>query len=257
MKFFSIKKTFSFLFIFSLVFYFSSCQKLKKHEVSPEGKIILEASENTHSQKAETTRIWNPENEKIFVIYGYAFNSPEFTEKADKVLSERFGLEENEGLIVSLVFPDDFKNRISNLYEMANERNTRGIIILGAPENTHRVLARLQDFWNEEIPYPVFSFFPQDEILATEGVCDFILENMHKSAEESAAEGEDLTFDEKYVTELLIRSVEYMMALKSPLPLSSELSLHVQSICGSGKKIKRYIDGETGLQSINHYILQD
>ena len=48
-----------------------------------------------------------------------------------------------------------------------------------------------------------------------------------------------------------------MLLFEKPLKSNSELRIHVNNIAGANYKIKRYVDPETGLSSINHFIIEN
>ena len=46
-----------------------------------------------------------------------------------------------------------------------------------------------------------------------------------------------------------------MALLNGPLPMNDKLREHIQNIAGEAV-IKRYVDHDTGIQSMNHYVLE-
>ena len=56
---------------------------------------------------------------------------------------------------------------------------------------------------------------------------------------------------------ILDNAIDYMLLTKKPLKSDAKLLGHVTNIAGDEYKIKRYIDPETGLSSINHFIIED
>ena len=209
---------------------------------------------------SETIAKYSPESGLICVLFGYGFNSQEFYDDAIEKLSKRYGLADNGGIILPVSFPAAVKGRISNLYDIINERDIKGIILLGAPDGTHKTLGRLKDDWKEEeatgheVPYPVFSFMPQDDILGQESNCDFVLEYEQNTVLTEEDENINIIIDET-AEEIVMRAVRYIEELPAPLPHDTNLYSHVQAIVGE-KKVRRYTDGETGLQSINHFIIE-
>lgn len=213
---------------------------------------------------------WHPEDGYICIVFGYGFNNPEFHEDAIKKLQEKYGLEEDGGIIIPLIYPDSLNGRISNIYDIITEHKTKGVILLGAPENTHRTLTKLRAAWQEpsaaeadgteesqpdgQQPYPIFSFMPQDDILGQESNCDFVLEYERSSSIEEELNQETELLD-KTVEQILIRAVRYIDEHKDPLPPDDKLHAHVQTIVGD-HKIHRYTDSESGLQAINHFVIE-
>src|SRR5574344_1171281 len=240
------------------LFLTASCSKSEKQIINSEGALDIQPKE-TSQKESKTTKNWNNSDGVICVLLGYGFNDKTFDEETFTNLSNEFGLEQNGGLICPLVYPDDFKKgnsaRISELYYMINEKNIKGILLLGAPENTNSVLARIQDDWNGKPPYPVFSLFPQDDVLGMEATCDFVLDYERSAKEDVLNEETTLSID-KNIEKILINSVRYIAELPASLPLDKDLSTHVQQIVGEDKKVRRFTDSETGLQSMNHFVIE-
>ena len=244
------------LFAFAvLALVVTGCKKEQAEPVYEDGTLILTPTER-FDNSTEQLKIWNESQEVICVLFGYGFNSPEFYDDAIARLENLFGLEEENGLIWPVLYPDDVRNRIANLYDMVNARNIKGIIIMGAPEKTHSVLARLQEFWDNDMPYPVFSLFPQDDTLGMESTCDFVLDYERTHEDEADTKEMEQTID-KTAEDILVNAIKYIVELPSPahLPYDDDLHDHVQTIVGE-KKVRRYTDSETGLQSINHFVME-
>lgn len=215
---------------------------------------VLPADEKD-SEGMDNGAMWSSNEGLVCIMFGYGFNSESFRKETLSLLDKEYGLAENGGIIWPLVYPDDFRNRIMNLYDLVNEQNIRGIILLGAPERTHYALAKLQDDWDGFTPYSIFSFFPQDDILGEESTSHFVLEYTRGITDE-ANEGEtELKIDED-AEEILSRAVKYIMDLPSPLASDSELFSHVQFIAGN-RKVRHYIDSETGLHAVNHFVMEE
>ena len=53
---------------------------------------------------------------------------------------------------------------------------------------------------------------------------------------------------------LLISAVEYAAELPFVLPQDSDRYYHVQAVAGK-RKVARYVDSETGIQSRNHFVI--
>ncbi len=250
----------AFLFVSALFF---SCQKQEEVYEDSGDEILLqvtEAAENITDAgfslpRGNCNARWNGNEGIIVLLFGYGFNNEAFYTSTKKLLSEEFGLYSDGGIILPLRYPDDFRNRISNLYEIINEQNVRGIIMMGAPERTHAALAKLQDDWEGQPAYSIFSFFPQDDILGEESTCNFVLEYARGTTDEATDGETELKIDED-AGEILCRSVNYIMSLPSPLKADSELIRHVQFIAGN-RKVHRYTDSETGLQSVNHFVMEE
>ena len=137
-----------------------------------DGSVTLLQSQDAAAQLEEEPKMWHETHKKICILYGYDHNSPEFVKETNAALFKKYGNAKEGGAILPVVFPDDFKKGnkvyITNLTFLLEDVELQGIILLGAPEGTHYAIARLQDSWGGTLPYPVFSLFPQDDIL---GIC--------------------------------------------------------------------------------------
>ena len=233
-----------------------SCNKEKK--TAP----VVEEENHTPARlkniESDTQRYL--EGKQVFVLLGYGYNEAAFAEKTKADIDEKFGLknEEGEGLVHVAVFPDDFMKgttaRISLLYNMLEEENLAGIVILGAPEATNVPLARLQDKYDGAYPYPVFSLFPQDDMLGSEATALFVLDYAQKTgilAEEEVEHLPDFDADT-----LIENSIQTMLNPREPIPATEDLMSFVQKIVGPNRTITRYVDTESGLQSQNHFIFE-
>lgn len=203
---------------------------------------------------------WHITNKKILVIFGYDFNKPEIVKEIKTSLGNRFGLSEDGGLISTIIYPDDFKHPqrgyVTELTSyLATEDELSGVIILGAPENTHIALARHQDFWNQNVPYPVITFFPQDEILGLEATCDLVIDK--GQAAEITGEIVQDEVESEFFTEsvqIISNAIHYVSLLDGALEANNSLKGHVSQMM-KNKKLHHFTDPETGLQSVNHFVL--
>ncbi len=276
-----VEKLFTVLLCGLAAFMCQSCEKKSAEETvqSVAGSIKIKVQEASPRNYSDMAR-YSPEDGIICVLLGYGFNSADFLEDFLVILEERYGLEEDGGIILPVVFTEDIMeefltiSKISSLYDIVNERNVKGIILLGAPEGTHRYLGKLRQDWDERPPYAIFSFMPQDDVMGEEFNCDFVLEyERNASPEEEEVEVKAI---DKTAEQIVLRAVRYMEDLPNDiynpdsvrLPAGSEkhsfrnsifsdkdLHSHVQSIVGE-KKVRRYVDGETGIQSINHFVIE-
>ncbi len=197
----------------------------------------------------------------IAILFGYGYNEEEVKTPILADLDTHFGLdsEEKQGLIITFTYPDDFmhsgKERISRLVEHLEEENLAGLIIVGAPEGTANAIGKLQD--NEEsrkLPYPVFSLLPQDDVLASESVSDFVLDYAQKTNPlESTETAVTINID---MAKLLTDSIVSMINLRAPLAADENLQPFVQNLIGKDHNVSRYVDSETGLKSANHFIFE-
>lgn len=202
-------------------------------------------------------------NKRILVLFGYDFNSPEIVQELTLQLSKKFGLDSDGGLIYPIVYPTDFKHNFrdySNEFAailQSNERELAGVVILGAPEKTHIALAKNQDKWNQKVPYAVVALFPQDEGLGLESTCDFVLDkgqtgHFQNIGENGTEEIESATIKE--APEILINTINYIQKIKGHLDCDSKIQQHAKQMF-KNFKVLHYIDTETGLPSVNHFVL--
>lgn len=241
-----------------LSLFFISCQKEKINISNTSSSFELLDSDFSSFNSSNS---WHITNKRICVLFGYNFNTPEVKDSILQILSAQYGLSSEDGLITPLVYPDDFKHNgksvASDLYSFLNkeEETFSAVIILGAPENTHVALARNQDFWNMNVPYPVIALFPQDEVLGLESTCDFVVEK----AQEAELEGTVLNEENEAEfiiesPEILTETIDYLLDFDSTFAKNGDLSVHLNQMY-KNRKLRHYIDPESGLQSINHFIL--
>ena len=199
--------------------------------------------------------VWHNEEGVICVLFGHGFNDEHFILDATQKLSSEYGLEEDGGLVFLLSYPEDFKGKISNLHSLLDEKVVKGLIILGAPEGTHNELAHIEEDWDENVPYPIFSFFPRDDMLGQESTCNFVLEYARTGTEDDSLFQEEHEGLDATAETIVIKAVRYMAELPGPLPPDKDLHSHVQAIAGN-IPVHRYTNRETGIQSINHFVME-
>lgn len=246
-------------------FGFLGCTK-DPYEADSENSVILELSDSSCDELISKPQQWHITNKRLCVVFGYNFNDKEKSQEIIDLLQRKYGLAEDGGLIYPLIFPDDFKSggrSYQNNFRLILQNdieNLIGVIILGAPENTHYALARNQDFWNMYVPYSVVALFPQDDILGLESTCTFVLEKGQSAlfnGETSNEVNENIESTDLSITEapdILVRTIDYLLTVEGPLEKDLSLSNHVFSMYNT-YQIHHYSDPETGLQSINHFIL--
>ena len=221
---------------------------------------IAENAYYAESSGAESAvQLWHPSMERICILFGYGYNDSEFTEKMIADLEKRYGSSADGGLIIPLIFPDDFKKGgrtyVTELSDLLEDENVCGIILLGAPDGTHKAVARLQDYFGGTLPYPVFSFFSQDDVLAMEDSSDILIDKAQKAKIDGMVDHEDeLTFVEE-VPQILKTAVHIMALSDSPFEKNAAL-LEIAKKLACGVKIERYVDADTGLVSVNHFVLE-
>lgn len=249
-----IKKTLSILA--AAVILISGCSN-KKQEITADS-IPLEIKTSLETLE-DYTQIWHATNKKIAVVLGYGVNSDEVSQAIINELSERYGLEKDSGLIMPLVYPKDFrhgaKGYSSDLAAILNseEIDFAGVVIVGAPENTHKALAQNQDNWTMRLPYPVISIYPQDDVLGMESCCDLVFDKAGQEEEIGKSEETTAIFSADEIVPLLKNAIDYMGALEGPVK-TNQLE-HAKNMFPQ-YSIRRYSDPESGLLAINHFILK-
>ncbi|MBQ3671299.1 MAG: hypothetical protein II921_07475 [Treponema sp.] len=246
----------SFTTLFSL-----GCKKEKKYSDRHLTDVVSENKPDKIKtlDKAATT---NLEGKNIAVVLGYGYNKTEEVEKITETLNKDYGVEtaESKGLVSIFVYPDDFlvsgKPRISKLGDLVSEKTLLGMIIIGAPEGTHLALSKIEDATEtNSVNYPVISLFPQDDnFLGTESTATFVLDYAHKTA---TIDSEVTDFIPNFSAELLLsNTIQAIINLKEPLKPESDLLKFVQNLTGKNRIVRHYVDSETNLQSINHFVFE-
>lgn len=228
---------------------FSSCGNEREAPVAgltdaDSAALIIEESEQKIDEPALKAR-HVPDNGTVWVVFGYGYNDDDFYEEFSARLESRYSF------VRTLRFPEDFHNRISNLREYVTSPELKGIIIAGAPDGTHYAIASLLEQWDYRPTFNVFSFFPQDDILGQEGTCNFVLD--HAVSSKISLEDEKQIMD-RDIEKLICSAVEYCALAPSSFPADNDLHAHVQSVIGE-RKVRRYVDAETGIQSKNHFVI--
>ena len=235
-----------------LAFVSVSCAKKNTDTAVVYSDDVIEINPSDVSIERNHSVKWSDDEGIVLVVFGYGFNDSEFLAEAKRVISSAYGLSENGGLVRCVVFPDDLHNRISNFRQIVDENNVRGIIVFGAPEGCHLTFAKIREDRNNNPLFSIFSFFPQDDVLGQEGTCSFVLD--HESAGGVNLEEQGQVMDED-IFNILVSAIRYAALLPSELPVDGALHSHVQSIVGH-RKVHRYVDGETGIQVRNHFVIE-
>ena len=246
-----MKTRLSIFFAFTAILLFSifSCTEKKESLKNQMGDIILTPE---LVEKTERTPIWNYTDKKIILVLAHSFNDEEFISNATELIKKTFGLAQDGGAVYIMTYPADFKHgnseRLTNLKDKVEELDAKGVIIFGAPLDTHTVLGKIQDNYDGNHTFPVFSLFPQDDILGTESVSDIVIEHERK---EGGTESEDV---DKLSLTYVKNSVELMLENIDNDLQNSDLTLLAEKIV-QNNDIKHYVDGETGLSAINHFVI--
>ena len=227
---------------------FASCEKKESLEdtaikVDAEGAIQLDV-QKSDTEKASGS--WKSTERKVCVIFGYEYNREDFVEKALADFSEKFGLAEDGGLVLPLIYPNDFlhsgRARISSLKDIVADYYLDGMVILGAPEGMNKAIAQIEDEYSGKKPYPVVAFFPQDDMLGIESTCDLVFERANEISDDE-------------MISIVESALEYLPLCHGILEKRTEIE-HATQMLSNKKSLKRYIDSETGLASENHFILE-
>ena len=244
----------SILSLFCGMLFVFSCGNSSTKIVLDENTLIIEPKESSEDMGNKSQSLWTNDEGVVVVLFGYGFNEPSFTNSILQKIKDEFGVENENGLVLPVIFPDDLHNRISSLNDFLGDRQIRGIILLGAPERTHIALAKIHNDWDNMTPFNIFSFFPQDEALGQEGTCNFVVEYPRLHTELSEDSGVIQSADES--VEIIMNSIRYVALLPGSIPCDQDLQFHVQNIL-KGKKIKPYVDSETGITSVNHFLIRE
>lgn len=237
----------------------AGCNKKANHKADKSAADI-EFSDGIVDDFSDSPQRWHITNKRLLVLFGYDFNTPQVYEPILASLQRRFGLDADGGLILPLVYPNDFRHGArgysGDLLAVLQDPSYDfcGALLIGAPENTHLAIARNQDEW-QETPYPVIALFPQDDVLGLEATCDIVLDKGFTAGlVGDTVEDETVAQAFPEAEEIILQSIDYMLALSGPLEKNGILQNHVLQMY-KDRKIHHYTDPETGLQAINHFVL--
>lgn len=225
----------------------------------------------------------NLAGKKVAVVLGHGFNDEESVRTLAARLDGEFGVSgphsppradggaaDDSAHVLLLVFPDDFmksgKGRVSLLSSLLEDVPLAGLLTLGAPDGTHREIARLQD--KEEsgtLPYPVASLFPQDDVLAAEATANFVIDHDGGAAAHDGTPGAEPKDEAEQVSlgsiegfsveDAVVRTVQAMAEAGGPIPADRNLAETVRGILG-GRTARAWLDSGTKIQSINHFTFE-
>ena len=242
-----------------LVLSFSGCKKQQKTYDADSIDLTLNQAEEPAIP--QTPQKWHVTNKRVCVLFGYDFNNPEIKDSLLALLKENYGLDDDGGLIYPLTYPDDFKHGVKGYASdfaailQSDELDLAGLVLLGAPENTHIALAKNQDKWEQEVPYPVIALFPQDDVLGIESTCDIVVDKGQTAGltGELAPEESDGQIHPN-ADEIIVETIKYIQLLDGAPSRSKDLQKHMAQML-EGYQFHHYTDPESGLQSINHFVL--
>ena len=253
------------ILISSLSLFFSGCKKQQKNYDTDSIELTTDISEETKalSELMNTSQKWHLTNKRVAVLFGYDFNNEEVKADLLTLLQENFGLSEDGGLIYPITYPEDFKHGVRGYASdfaailQSDDLDLAGVVILGAPENTHIALARNQDKWNQEVPYPVVALFPQDDVLGIESTCDIVVDKGQTAGltGEIVPEESDGQIHQN-APEIIVETIKYIQLLDGAPSRTKELQKHMEQML-EGFQFHHYTDPESGLLSINHFVLNN
>lgn len=251
-------KKLSVIIFAAAAFIIFSCGKKTEYDFSASSLITLyEAQEDADELEFQTQK-WHKSNKKTVVFFGYGYNDPEFVEKTKAKVFQEYGDAEKDGNLIALVFPDDFKHGTrsytTNLANILDDKEVAGLVVLGAPEGTFRAITRIQDEYNGTLPFPVISLFSQDDILGTEYTSDIVIDKKQKAQLNGILETETEQEISEETQEIIERAVFLAGIAGSPFEKDAKLFNIAKMIAGNAK-ISRYVDSETGLIPVNHFIM--
>lgn len=204
----------------------------------------------------------------IALFLGHGFSDAEKKEELLDYLRRTYGLTEDGGLISVLTYPENVSHsgriRMSvltaKLKDLHAQKALTAFITAGSPQGMHTVLAALQD---AGMAMPVFSLFPQDDVLGTEAGSSLVFDYRpalfkDKRAGEAATETEsDYEYKGKaeHVLVPLIQAALHWNRIKDDEMLIP--ALRTEFFRQTGCSLIMYNDPVTGLRAKNHYVLTD
>jgi hypothetical protein len=219
----------------------------------------------------------------VAVLFAYGYNDADFIAETKALIQERFSrgndLLKDDDIMVPLIFPDDFRNeRISLLYDKIYDKldsdALSAFVLLGAPERTHTVLARLRDTWAEQGgAIPVVSLFAQDDVLGTEAESDVAVDFVPlPEAPAVADDTEEAVAVRRIPPDTLVQILTELhrqavagQGDNSPdasetdeTAIASETAVSqdtVAALFGPAYVVTPYRDAETGLIAANHFLV--
>jgi hypothetical protein len=200
----------------------------------------------------------------VAILFGYGYNDEEFIGETKQLLVEHFApATEDDGpavdmdaLVRGIVYPEDFYyGRISQLYDKIKDEPLGGFILLGSPENTHAVLARIQD--NSNDAFPVISLFSQDDVLGTESGSDLVLDFVPlPEGPEGADDAEEQEASRKIAASTVVHLAAALHRLNARGEALQATPEGVVALVGPGFGVLPFRDAETALISANHFYLE-
>lgn len=197
---------------------------------------------------------------RIGIFFGYGYQTEEEQAPVLAELAEEFGLEKDNGLIIPFTFPDVYytnkKVSSSFIFDYVDNYDLMALILVGSPEKIHYSLADLQD---AEVTYPVFSIFPQDDVVGTEAGSFLVIDWEASASEEGDENLENAGFTGNLcsiLTPLIhtIKSSTRSGLHENAAEFADELALEIKEHMPD-LTIKHYVDPETAIKAFNHFVL--
>lgn len=205
----------------------------------------------------EGVQTWHFTRGEIAVIFAHGYNDKEWTDSVKAKLEKKYGAADRGGLILPLVYPDDFMHGsnayISRLSKLLDGRDIEGIVILGAPEGTQKAFTRLSASYGGRFPFGIISLFSQDEVLGMEHFSTIMVDKFTRATLDdinAEAESEKISGAQ----EMIFRSISVLTSY-SEFTDDSSLINAAKYITGN-KEIKRYEDPVTSLVCVNHFVME-
>jgi hypothetical protein len=254
--------------LLSVALLFAGCRK----QVPSDAAGVQDGS----AEDTEFVPILPPPGNRVAVLFGYGYSDAHFVASTLAHLQEHFKVSDIHTIVLPLTYPSDFMvgsvGRISSLYKILDENQVCALILLGAPERTYAVLGKLRDGWGQSTGYPVISFFPQDDVLAMEAECDLVIDAVGEVESESELESEIAAADGKGsdpsarniddIPDILINALDYVLSQKippdrtNPAAAAAAYATEAANLMGTKWKSLPYVDTESGLHSVNHFIIE-
>lgn len=249
---------------------YTGCNVSKKNASTDNEDEFLMESSLINVEGLTSLPKWIPGNyPRVAIVFGYGYEDDITRNEIILNLATEFGLAENGGLLIPLLFPTEYltgkRIRTSFLRDVLKDYNLDALILISSPERTHFSLADLQD---SGIAYPIYSIFPQDDVLGTESGSSFVLDykkQFHATDDESLTESyaqmeQDSNFsgDITKIIVPLIKRIQITSKNNTAPELSNSLADNLEfeykEILGDCE-VTPFVDPESGLRSLNHFVL--
>lgn len=251
------------------------------NEVANNKNYISDAVAETDPILPSLGKVPDAKDKYVAVLLGYGYNEGTAKDNLLAALEQEYGFIENAGIIIPLIYPDDFVSfgyeRISLLPERIEEQLSEyvsdisdsplaalaALITLGAPDGTHGALATLQDatIQDTEMQISVFSIFSQDDVLGTESGSDLVIDyspvETEAESEFHKTEEKDLSYPNdvfQVIVPLINAALDWQEIKGTGLLIPA---LRTEFLKRTACNLFVYVDPQTGLRSKNHYVLKD